>query len=114
MEIFSESIEKLGNAPSPSGAGALSRARGRFSAHSQAARDAAYHQVRRHLQRAYPYPFVILGGGLNVIRKDTWLFCRTSSGVRLCWQLEEPKGPEGVVLGMCRTPVGSVRLRRGV
>ena len=34
-------------------------------------------------------------GGLNVIRKEAWLFCRTSSGVRLCWELEEPKGPKG-------------------
>ena len=30
----------------------------------------------------------------NVIRKEEWLFCRTSSGVRL-WELEEPKGPKG-------------------
>ena len=29
--------------------------------------------------------------------KEAWLFCRTSSGVRLCWELEEPKGPEGLV-----------------
>ena len=34
--------------------------------------------------------------GLNVIRKEAWLFCRTSSGVRLCWELEKPKGPKGV------------------
>jgi len=27
--------------------------------------------------------------------KEAWLFCRTSSGVRLCWELAEPKGPEG-------------------
>ena len=31
---------------------------------------------------------------LNEIRKVAWLFCRTSSGVRLCWELEEPKGPK--------------------
>jgi hypothetical protein len=33
--------------------------------------------------------------GLDVIRKEAWLFCRASSGVRLCWELEEPtcKGP---------------------
>ena len=37
-----------------------------------------------------------LKSGLNdVIRKEAWLFCRTSSGVRLCWELEEPKGPKG-------------------
>jgi hypothetical protein len=36
-----------------------------------------------------------LKGGLNVIRKKAWLLCRTSSGVRLCCELEEPKGPKG-------------------
>ena len=30
-----------------------------------------------------------------MIRREAWLFCRTSSGVRLCWELEEPKGPKG-------------------
>ena len=29
-----------------------------------------------------------------MIRKEAWLSCRTSSGVRLCWELEEPKGPK--------------------
>ena len=27
-------------------------------------------------------------------RKEAWPFYRTSSGVRLCWELEEPKGPK--------------------
>jgi len=30
-----------------------------------------------------------------VIRKEAWPFYRTISGVRLCWELEEPKGPKG-------------------
>ena len=30
-----------------------------------------------------------------MIRKEAWSFCRTISGVRLCWELEEPKGPKG-------------------
>ena len=30
----------------------------------------------------------------KLIRKEAWLFCRTSSGVRLCWELEEPEGPK--------------------
>ena len=30
-----------------------------------------------------------------MIKKEAWHFYRTSSGVRLCWELEEPKGPEG-------------------
>ena len=34
-------------------------------------------------------------GGLDVIRKEAWPFYRTSSGVRLCCELEEPKGPKG-------------------
>ena len=35
-------------------------------------------------------------GGLDVIRKEAWPFYRTISGVRLCWELEEPKGPKGL------------------
>ena len=31
----------------------------------------------------------------SVIRKEAWLFCRASSGVRLYWELEQPKGPKG-------------------
>ncbi|KAJ1495674.1 hypothetical protein T484DRAFT_1875478 [Baffinella frigidus] len=34
-------------------------------------------------------------GGPDVIRKEAWPFYRTISGVRLCWELEEPKGPKG-------------------
>ena len=30
-----------------------------------------------------------------MIRKEAWPFYRTISGVRLCWELEEPKGPKG-------------------
>ena len=33
--------------------------------------------------------------GLAVIRKEAWPFYRTISGVRLCWELEEPEGPKG-------------------
>jgi len=40
-------------------------------------------------------PAILCTGGRDVIRKEAWLFCRTSSSVRLCWELEEPKGPEG-------------------
>jgi len=32
---------------------------------------------------------------VDVIRKEAWPFYRTISGVRLCWELEEPKGPKG-------------------
>ena len=34
--------------------------------------------------------------GPDVIRKEAWPFYRTISGVRLCWELEEPKGPKNV------------------
>ena len=30
-----------------------------------------------------------------MIKKEVWPFYRTISSVRLCWELEEPKGPEG-------------------
>ena len=30
-----------------------------------------------------------------MIRKEAWSFYRTISGVRLCWELEEPQGPKG-------------------
>jgi len=36
----------------------------------------------------------LCGGELNVIRKEAWPFYRTISGVRLYWELEEPKGPK--------------------
>jgi len=31
----------------------------------------------------------------DVIRKEARSFYRAISGVRLCWELEEPKGPKG-------------------
>ena len=37
---------------------------------------------------------ILFIGGLDVIRKEAWPFHRTISGVRLCWELEEPKGPK--------------------
>ena len=46
----------------------------------------------------FPVPVSAYGGGSknlkdlkDLIRKEAWLFCRTSSGVRLCWELEGPK-----------------------
>ena len=33
-----------------------------------------------------------------MIRQEAWPFYRTISGVRLCWELEEPEGPKGSVL----------------
>jgi hypothetical protein len=35
------------------------------------------------------------GDCVTVVRKEAWLFCRTSSGVRQSWELEQPKGPKG-------------------
>jgi len=32
--------------------------------------------------------------GLDVIRKEACPFYRLFSGVRLCWELEDPKGPK--------------------
>ena len=46
-------------------------------------------------------PFILprssVQGGRYVIRKEAWSLYRTSSGVRLCWELEKPKGPKGLV-----------------
>ena len=47
-------------------------------------------------------------GGLDVIRKKAWPFYRTISGVRLCWELEEAKGPKG-----CRGAGGGPLTYRG-
>ena len=47
-------------------------------------------------------------GGLDVIRKEAWPVYRTSSGVRLCWELEEPKGPKGL------TALASMLVRLGI
>ena len=58
-------------------------------------------------------------GGLDVIRKEAWPFYRTSSGVRLWWELEEPKGPKGTVLGFsgdttpCRMAGAGIQPRVG-
>ena len=43
---------------------------------------------------------ILCTGKLDVIRKEAWLFCRTSSSVRLYWEHEEPKGYKGP--GTCR------------
>ena len=43
-----------------------------------------------HTQRC-----LVCTGEADVIRKETWFFYRTSSGVRLCCELEGPKGPKG-------------------
>ena len=38
---------------------------------------------------------ILCTGGPDVIRKEAWPFYRTISGVRQCWELEQPKGPKG-------------------
>ena len=45
-----------------------------------------------------PSAAILCTGAPDVIRKEAWPFYRTSSGVRLCWELEEPKGPKGRAL----------------
>jgi len=48
--------------------------------------------------RGYPLAgsaAILCTGGLDVTRQEAWPFYRTISGVRLCWELEEPKGPKG-------------------
>ena len=46
-------------------------------------------------KRLWLYTAILCTGGLDVIRKEAWTFCRTISGVRLCWELEQPTGPNG-------------------
>jgi len=50
--------------------------------------------------RAWEFGFRVTDIGaarLFVIRKEAWPFYRTISGVRLCWELEEPKGPKNAL-----------------
>ena len=37
-------------------------------------------------------------GGLDVVRKEVWPSYRSSSGVRLWWELKEPKGPKRAIV----------------
>ena len=45
--------------------------------------------------------------------RPRWPFCRTTSGVRLCWELEEPTGPKGLdgcrPADACRVALRNVR-----
>ena len=45
-------------------------------------------------------------------RKQAWPFYRTISGVRLCWELEEPTGPEGSMLESCFSTEPNARPRQ--
>ena len=47
---------------------------------------------KRHPRASAP---LLCTGGPDVIRKEAWPFYRKISGVRLYWELEEPKGPTG-------------------
>ena len=48
----------------------------------------------QHYRQACPSA-ILSTGGPGVIRKEAWRFYRTIPGVRLCWELEGPKGPKG-------------------
>ena len=49
---------------------------------------------------------ILCTGGPDVIRKEAWPFYITFSGVRLCWELGEPKRPKGPEVGLA--PLGGV------
>ena len=53
-------------------------------------------------------PQSICDGRPDVIRKEARPFRRIRFGVRLCWELEEPKGPKGInhKLAVVRDPSG--------
>ena len=62
---------------------------------------------------------ILCTGGAGVIRKEAWPFYGTISGVRLSWELEEPKGPKWAPLQreafINRAPRGVIhRALRGV
>jgi len=44
-----------------------------------------------------PVAAILCTGGPDVIRKEAWPLYRTISGVRLCWELEEPKGLQAAI-----------------
>ena len=50
---------------------------------------------------------ILCTGGPDVIRKEAWPFYRTISGVGLCWDLEEPKGPKGAHSTVCWQTCGA-------
>ena len=54
-------------------------------------------QIRLRITRLAGTAAILCTEGLDVIRKEAWSFYRTISGVRVCWEPEEPKGPEGKV-----------------
>ena len=70
----------------------------------------AYVAQPKGLQRNQPKRYICLQpvaailctGGPDVIKQEAWPFYRTNFGVRLCWELEEPKGPTAV---LSRRPV---------
>ena len=47
---------------------------------------------------------VLCTEGLDVIRKEAWSFYRSISGVRLCWELEEPGTRGGLEAGSSVRP----------
>ena len=49
---------------------------------------------------------ILCTGELDVIQKEAWPFYRTSSGVHLCWELEEPNGPTGAAPSSYAASVG--------
>jgi hypothetical protein len=55
---------------------------------------------------------ILCTGGLDAIRKEAWPSYRTSSVVRLCWELEEPKGPKGRIVSAQLLTYRFTHLRR--
>ena len=47
-----------------------------------------------------------------MIRKDAWPFYKTTSDVRLCWEIEEVRGPKGRNAHRLASSLDFVRLRR--
>jgi hypothetical protein len=66
--------------------------------HDHARRRTTFQSSERQIRLSRISPSAAPPGCLNEIRKQAWILCRTSAGVRLCWELEEPKGPKGPVV----------------
>ena len=52
-------------------------------------------QTQEGLDRPTNPIYIYTKSKIDMIRKEAWPFYRTSSGVCLCWDLEEPEGPKG-------------------
>jgi hypothetical protein len=51
---------------------------------------------------------ILRTGGLDLNLKEAWPLYRSLLGVRLCWELEEPTGPE-IIEGIISTDLDTLK-----